>query len=47
MDRGAWWATVYGVRKSQTRLSIHTHTNLKSIKLLGKTFVTFGESEIS
>ena len=21
MDRGAWWATVDGVRKSQTRLS--------------------------
>ena len=23
MDRGAWWATVHGVTKSQTRLSIH------------------------
>ena len=23
MDRGAWWATVHGVAKSQTRLSIH------------------------
>ena len=21
MDRGAWWATVYGVTKSRTRLS--------------------------
>ena len=21
MDRGAWWATVYGVAKSQTQLS--------------------------
>ena len=21
MDRGAWWATVYGVAKSQTRVS--------------------------
>ena len=21
MDRGAWWATVYGVAKNQTRLS--------------------------
>ena len=21
MDRGAWWTTVYGVAKSQTRLS--------------------------
>ena len=22
MDRGAWWATVHGVAKSQTRLSL-------------------------
>ena len=28
MDRGAWWATVHGVAKSQTRLSdSHTHTH--------------------
>ena len=25
MDRGAWWATVHGVAKSQTRLSTNTH----------------------
>ena len=25
MDRGAWWATVHGVAKSQTRLSTYTH----------------------
>ena len=24
MDRGAWWATVHGVSKSQTQLSTHT-----------------------
>ena len=24
MDRGAWWATVHGIPKSQTRLSTHT-----------------------
>ena len=23
MDRGAWWATIRGVTKSQTRLSTH------------------------
>ena len=23
LDRGAWWATVHGVTKSLTRLSIH------------------------
>ena len=27
MDRGAWWATVHGVAKSQTRLSTHTLNN--------------------
>ena len=26
MDRGAWWATVHGVTKSQTRLSDLAHT---------------------
>ena len=25
VDRGAWWAAVYGVTKRQTRLSTHTH----------------------
>ena len=25
MERGAWWATVYGVAKCGTRLSTHTH----------------------
>ena len=25
MDRGAWWATVHGVSKSQTQLSTHTY----------------------
>ena len=32
MDRGAWWATVHGVTKSQTRLNkshTHTHTHCK------------------
>ena len=27
MDRGAQWATVHGVAKSQTPLSTHAHTN--------------------
>ena len=31
MDRGAWWATVHGIAKSQKRLSegehVHTHTH--------------------
>ena len=25
MDREAWWATVYGITKSQTGLSMHAH----------------------
>ena len=25
MDRGAWWATVHGVTKSQTQLSTYKH----------------------
>ena len=31
MDRGAWWATVHGITKSQTRLkqlSLHSHTRV-------------------
>ena len=27
MGRGAWWATVHRVAKSQTGLSTHTHTH--------------------
>ena len=26
MDRGAWWAIIYGVTKSQTRLSAPAHS---------------------
>ena len=26
IDRGAWQATVHGVAKSQTQLSVHAHT---------------------
>ena len=34
MDRGAWWATVHGVIKSQTLLTMHTHTPTYSLMLL-------------
>ena len=27
MDRGAWWATVHGVAKNQTRLRTSTNTD--------------------
>ena len=32
MDRGAWWATVHGVAKSQTRLSDFIHTSMNTPK---------------
>ena len=33
MDRGAWWATVQGVAKSQTQLrDSHTHFNHKTAR---------------
>ena len=32
MDRGAWWATVHGVTKSQTQLSMHTCTRVAELK---------------
>ena len=31
MNRGTWWATVPGIAKSQTWLSIHTHTHRHGI----------------
>ena len=36
MDRGAWWATVHEVAKSQTRLSdlTHTHTHTRAERSL-------------
>ena len=35
MERGAWWATVHGVAKTQTRLSdSHTHTHTHTHLLL-------------
>ena len=34
MDRGAWWATVHGVAKSQTRLSDFTLITLIGSQLL-------------
>ena len=33
MDRGAWWATVHGVTKSQTQLKLlSTHTRIHIIQ---------------
>ena len=42
MDKGAWQATVHGVTKSQTRLSVeHTAQNI------GGYFMTSGQGMIS
>ena len=34
--RGAWWATVTGVVKSQTQLSTHVHTHTHTRNTLGR-----------
>ena len=34
MDRGAWWATVHGLQKSRTWLSMHTHHFLDQPKVI-------------
>ena len=34
MDRGAWQATVHGVAKSQTRLSMHATPHISSLYVL-------------
>ena len=33
MDRGAWWDTVHGVAKSQTRLHNQAHTHMQDTKV--------------
>ena len=33
MDRGAWWATVHEVAKSQTRLHNQAHTHMLDTKV--------------
>ena len=49
MDRGAWWATVHGVAKSQTRLSHFTslHFTLAGRSGLQKTLLFLLESSRS
>ena len=36
MDRGAWWATVHGVTKSQTQLSDFTHILIEGASLVAQ-----------
>ena len=40
LDRGAWWATAYGVAKSQTRLSTYHYHKLVSIILCATVFIS-------
>ena len=44
MDRGAWWATVHGVTKSQTRLSERAQTVTESHTRLSERAQTVTES---
>ena len=32
MDRGAWWAIVHGVAKSQTQLNAHVHAHTQDVE---------------
>ena len=41
MDGGAWWATVHGVSKSQTRLSNFTYQMVKRLPAMWETRVCF------
>ena len=36
MDRGAQWATVHGVAKSQTQVITYTHSNIITCKMQGR-----------
>ena len=36
LDRGAWWATVLGVAKSRTQLSIYTQIPCYKLKIILK-----------
>ena len=55
MNGGAWWATIHGVAKSQTQLSMHEWNNLKydkkvmaqSLATLQKENVYSGITELS
>ena len=41
MDRGAWWATVHGVSKSHTGLSVWAHSRLYGSKTEIISFLSF------
>ena len=48
MDRGAWWAIVHGITKSQTRLSdlTHTHTHTHTHQVINSYGLRARELEI-
>ena len=45
MDGGAWWATVHGVAKSQTRLNDLTFTTFNGETDIGNRLVDMGKGE--
>ena len=46
MDRGAWQATVHGVGKSQTQLSMHTHNPPNNRKRQGLLFSFYSQGSV-
>ena len=44
--RGAWWATVHGVAKSQKWLRIHKHTHITLFRELKKTYCVFKDYQV-
>ena len=44
-DRGAWWAAIYGVTKSRTRLKrLNSNSSIKDKIVLEKSISSYGES---
>ena len=44
MDRGAWWATVHGVTKSQTRLNFEFLNFFWTVALQASLFLSISQS---
>ena len=47
MDRGAWWATVQGLTKSQTQLSMHSKERINALEVSSVSHLKWREHMIS
>ena len=47
MDRGAWWATVQGLTKSQTQLSTHSKERINALEVSSVSHLKWREHMIS